>query len=264
MTGRLIPLLRSFIFIIWLIFTVIPWAIAALVLSVCIRGPRLYWFCTGWLWLVIGGARLICGVKWRIQGQENLVQTVHHSLILCPKHQSTWETFAFPVLMSQPLAFVFKQELLRIPFFGWAMARLDMIHINRQKSAQAWQKVVEQGQEFMSKGLWIIMFPEGTRAARGSKGKYKTGASRLALSTGAALVPIAVTSARCWPRRSFILKPGVIDVSIGPPIAPNQAHADELMLKVETWIETEMHRLDSAAYVTPPKPHQAHSYHSST
>ena len=249
-------IIRSGIYILWLMATVIPWAVCALVLSIIVRGPKLYWFCTGWLWLALWGARLICGVRWRLQGQHHLKLAQKQALILCPKHQSTWETFAFPVLMPQPLAYVFKQELLRIPFFGWAMARLDMIHINRQKSAQAWQKVVDQGQRFMAKGLWVIMFPEGTRTARGTKGKYKTGASRLALSTGAALVPIAVTSARCWPRRSFILKPGIIDVSIGPPISPligietPTTSAEELMHQVEHWIETEMHKLDPSAYVT--------------
>src|SRR5512145_1962428 len=101
-------------------------------------------------------------------------------IILCPKHLSTWETFAFPTLMPHPLAYVFKRELLLIPFFGWAMARLDMIHIDRSKRAQAWNKVAAQGRRLMDQGTWVIMFPEGTRTARGGQGSYKSGAARLA------------------------------------------------------------------------------------
>jgi 1-acyl-sn-glycerol-3-phosphate acyltransferase len=91
-------------------------------------------------------------------------------VLLASKHQSTWETFAFPTLMSHPLAYVFKRELLAIPFFGWAMSRLDMIHIDRSQRTQAFNKVVEQGKRLLAQGIWIIMFPEGTRTPRGGEG----------------------------------------------------------------------------------------------
>ena len=240
---------RSAVFILWMALTVIPWALAALLMSIFVRGDRLYWFCMGWLRVAVWGARIFCGVSCRLQGQENLpAPDALTPVILCPKHQSTWETFAFPTLMSHPLAYVFKKELLLIPFFGWAMGRLDMIHIDRSKRTEAWAKVAEQGRALMDRGVWIIMFPEGTRTARGSQGTYKSGASRLAVTTGASLVPIAVTSARCWPRKSFRLQPGVIDVSIGRPIASAGREADELMREVEAWIEAEMRRLDPEAY----------------
>ena len=88
--------------------------------------------------------------------------------------------------MPQPLCYVFKRELLFIPFFGWAMARMDMIHIDRSKRAEAWTKVAEQGRRYMAQGNWVIMFPEGTRTPRGSQGKYKVGGTRLAVETGRA------------------------------------------------------------------------------
>ena len=150
--------------------------------------------------------------------------------------------------MPRPLCYVFKRELLYIPFFGWAMARMDMIHIDRSRRTQAWARVAEQGRRYMAAGQWVIMFPEGTRAARGGKGTYKNGGTRLAISAGRPVLPVAVTSARCWPRKSFILRPGVIDVSIGKPIASVGREADELMREVEAWIEGEMHRLDPEAY----------------
>ncbi len=92
---------------------------------------------------------------------------------MLPKHQSTWETFAFPGLMPHPLAYVFKRELLYIPFFGWAMARMDMIHIDRARRSEAWRRVAEQGARHMKHGSWVIMFPEGTRAARRAAGRVQ-------------------------------------------------------------------------------------------
>ena len=242
-------LLRSIAFFLWMALTVIPWAMAALVMSIFVRGDPLYWFCMGWLRVAIWGARVICGVRHRVQGLERLpAPDALTPVILCPKHQSTWETFAFPTLMSHPLAYVFKKELLMVPFFGWAMGRLDMIHIDRSKRAEAWNKVAEQGRRLMGRGVWVIMFPEGTRTERGSQGVYKSGAARLATVTGAYVVPIAVTSARCWPRKSFRLRPGVVDVSIGHPIASAGRDPESLMAEVETWIEAEMRRLDPEAY----------------
>lgn len=247
---RLGWILRSALFFLWLAVTVVPWATFVVLMSIFVRGTRLYWVCAGWLTVAIWGARVICGVKWRVQGMENVPSAADKeaAVLLAPKHQSTWETFAFPMLMPHPLCYVFKRELLYIPFFGWAIGSLDMIHIDRSKRNAAWAKVAEQGQRYMAKGNWVIMFPEGTRIPRGEQGQYKSGASRLAITTGTPIVPIAVASARCWPRKSFLLRPGVVDVSIGRPIPPAGRDPEELMREVEAWIEAEMRRLDPEAY----------------
>ncbi|WP_439898039.1 lysophospholipid acyltransferase family protein [Aquabacterium humicola] len=241
---------RSFLFVLWMAVTVVPWALTVLVFSIFVRGRPVYWLCVGWLRVAVWGARVICGVRHRIQGMEHLPKADDEkaAVLLAPKHQSTWETFAFPTLMPHPLCYVFKRELLYIPFFGWAMSRLDMIHIDRSKRTEAWNKVAEQGRQLMSQGLWVIMFPEGTRSARGSQGTYKNGASRLAIATGTPIVPIAVNSARCWPRKQFLLTPGVIDIVIGKPIPVEGREPEELMREVEAWIEAEMRRIDPEAY----------------
>jgi 1-acyl-sn-glycerol-3-phosphate acyltransferase len=246
--------LRSALYVLFLAVTVVPWALAVLLLSAFVRGAPVYWACVGWLRLAVYGARVICGVRWRVQGMENVptAADARSAVLLAPKHQSTWETFAFPTLMPHPLAYVFKRELLYIPFFGWAMSRMDMIHIDRSKRAEAWNKVATQGKRLFSQGIWVIMFPEGTRAPRGGQGQYKSGASRLAIAAGVPIVPIAATSAKCWPRKSFLLRPGVIDVSIGKPIPSVGREMDELMREVETWIEAEMRRLDPEAYTGQP------------
>lgn len=243
-------MLRSALFFLWMVLTVIPWATVVVLLSPLVSSTRLYWICAGWLKTAIWGAKVFCGVRYRVQGMGNVPTAADGTaaVLLAPKHQSTWETFAFPAIMPHPLAYVFKRELLWIPFFGWAIGSLDMIHIDRSKGRDAWRKVAEQGKRLMAAGNWVIMFPEGTRIPRGEQGEYKSGASRLAITTGQPIVPIAVTSARCWPRKSFLLRPGVIDISIGPAIASDGRRPEELMKQVETWIEAEMRRLDPEAY----------------
>ena len=251
--NKLVCGLRSALFLAWMAVTVVPWALAVVVVSIFVRGDPIYWMCVGWLRTAVWGARAICGVRWRVHGMANLPTARDRtaSVILLSKHQSTWETFAFPGLMPHPLAYVFKRELLYIPFFGWAMARMDMIHIDRSKRSEAWNRVAEQGKKLMAKGHWVIMFPEGTRAPRGGKGSYKAGGTRLAITTGRPVLPVAVTSGRCWPRKSFVLRPGTVDVSIGRPIPSEGRQPDELMREVEAWIEAEMRRLDPDAYSAP-------------
>ncbi|WP_307688420.1 lysophospholipid acyltransferase family protein [Variovorax ginsengisoli] len=240
--------LRSVVHMLWMLVTVIPWGIIMVVASLWRRGEPLYWMAERWLGWAIGGARLILGIRTRVTGMEHLPQDKRAGAILLVKHQSTLETFLMPTLMPHPLAYVFKKELIYVPFFGWAMARLDMIHIDRTQKARAFNKVVAQGKELLAQGIWIIMFPEGTRIPRGQKGTYKTGGSRLAIDTGAPVIPIAVTSAKVWPRKAFIKRPGTVDVSIGPAISSVGRKPDELMREVEAWIEAEMRRLDPDAY----------------
>ncbi|TSE20851.1 1-acyl-sn-glycerol-3-phosphate acyltransferase [Tepidimonas alkaliphilus] len=240
--------LRSWAHLLFMAVTVMPWALAALGLSLLWPPRRLYRFCVAWAGLQVWAARWMLGIRNEVIGWENLPTDPHAPAILLAKHQSTWETFALPVLMPRPLAFVFKRELLYIPFFGWALGRLEMIHIDRAKRTQAFQRVVEQGRALLARGVWVIMFPEGTRVPRGAKGQYKTGGARLAVATGVPVIPIAITSGRCWPRRALVKRPGTVVFSIGRPIPSAGRDPDELMREVETWIEGEMRRLDPEAY----------------
>ena len=243
-----IHVLRSVLHLLWMAVTVVPLALAVLLASLFLRPTALYWMCVGWLSVAVKGGTAILGIHNRVHGFENLPQGKTDPAVLLVKHQSTWETFALPTLMPHPLAYVFKRELLRVPFFGWAMGRLDMIHIDRSQRAQAFNKVVTQGRRLMAQGVWVIMFPEGTRIDRGQRGQYKTGGTRLAIEAGVPVIPIAVTSGRCWPRRAFIKRPGVVDISIGRPIPSAGRQPEELMAEVEAWIEAEMRRLDPEAY----------------
>ena len=243
-----INFLRAVLHLLFMVVTVIPWALAVVVAAPFMKPERIYWMCARWLKLAVDGDTVILGVHNRVIGFENLPVGATAPAVLLVKHQSLWETFSMAALMPHPLAFVFKKELLRVPFFGWAMARMDMIHIDRADGARAFAKVVQQGQRLLDQGTWVIMFPEGTRIERGQKGTYKSGGTRLAIRTGAPVIPVAVTSAKCWPRKAFIKKPGVVEFSIGKPIPSQGRKPDELMLEVENWIEAEMRRLDPEAY----------------
>jgi len=241
-------LLRSVLHMAWIVLTVIPWGLALVLISIGVGRTTLWWFAVTWFRVVIWGTRVFLGIRVQVKGMEHLPQGETSPAILLSKHQSTLETLLLPTLMPHPLAFVFKRELLRIPFFGWSMARLDMIHIDRESRAKALKQVVTQGKALLAQGVWIIMFPEGTRMERGQKGTYQTAGTRLAVEAGAPVIPIAVSSGKCWPRTGFTKYPGVVQVSIGPAIPSVDREPKELMREVETWIEAEMRRIDPEAY----------------
>ena len=248
---------RSSLVFLWMAVTVIPLASVIIIATPFLSPDFRWWYLARpWLRAAIGAVKLIGGVEYRVRGEQFLPDARDNQrIILCPKHQSTWETFFFASRMPHPLAYVFKRELLFIPFFGWAMACLNMIHIDRSARGDAWNKVALLGERLMEQGKWVIMFPEGTRSARGGQGIYKTGSARLALATNASIVPIAVASARCWPRKTFTFIPGTIEVSIGEPITPRPGQsAGALMARVESWIENEMRRLDPDAYPESERP----------
>jgi 1-acyl-sn-glycerol-3-phosphate acyltransferase len=239
---------RSLLHLVWMVLTVIPWGLALVFISLWVKRTTVWWFAVSWFRAVIWGAKVINGIEVRVTGLEHLPNGELSPAVLLSKHQSTLETLLLPTLMPHPLAFVFKRELLRIPFFGWSMARLDMIHIDRESRAQSMKQVISQGKELLAHGTWVIMFPEGTRMARGEKGTYQTAGTRLAVEAGAPVIPIAVSSGKCWPRLSHIRHAGVVDVSIGRPIPSIGREPKELMREVEAWIEAEMRRIDPQAY----------------
>jgi 1-acyl-sn-glycerol-3-phosphate acyltransferase len=245
----MMALLRSIIHMVFMVVTIIPYALTVVLSGwLGMRQSGLYRIARAWLNLSVQSAHWFMGVRYQIHGFEHLPVGEKSPAILLVKHQSTYETFLVPAIMPHPIAYVFKRELLKLPFFGWAIGMLDMIHIDRSQRARAFLKVVERGRELLNKGVWVVMFPEGTRIERGQAGEYKTGGTRLAIETGVPVIPVAITSAKCWPRKAFIKYPGVVDVSIGKPIPSVGRQSDELMQEVSTWIESEMQRLDPQAY----------------
>jgi 1-acyl-sn-glycerol-3-phosphate acyltransferase len=249
-------MIRSILHLLWMAITVIPWGFALLVLSLLVSRTTLWWLAVNWFRVVIWGTRVILGIRVQVTGLENLPSGALSPAVLLSKHQSTLETLLLPTLIPHPMAYVFKRELLRIPFFGWSMARLDMIHIDRESRAAAMKHIITQGKRLLGQGTWIILFPEGTRMPRGAKGTYQTAGTRLAVEAGAPVIPIALTTGTCWPRRGFVKHAGVVHVSIGCPIPSVGREAKDLMREAEAWIEAEMRHLDPQAYPAHSKPAQ--------
>ena len=201
-----------------------------------------------WSSTSLGVLSALCGVRYQVKGLENIPQNTSTGLIILGKHQSAWETIAYPSIFPRELCFVFKRELLFLPFFGWALASFKMIHINRGDRERARAAVNAQGKEVLAEGRWIVIFPEGTRTPRGTFKPYRKGGVRLAINTQTNILPVAQNSASVWPRNSFLKYPGLVTVSIGPVIGVAGKTEDELQLEVETWIENEMRDLDPVAY----------------
>lgn len=244
MLRRTTLFLRSLFFVLVLLLVTPVWACVCLLAAPLPYNKR-YYVTSRWNVFAIWLAKVVCGINYRFKGWDNLPDA---PVILMPKHQSAWETIFLLCMMPRPLVFVFKKELLYVPFFGWALGLLRMIPIDRSSGKNAFRQVVTQGKRRLADGQWIIMFPEGTRIPVGQKGQYKSGGSRLAIQTKALVVPIALNSGECWPKNTFIKQPGTVTVSIGPPISPEGHTPDSLLQLVENWIEAEMHVISPAAY----------------
>lgn len=241
--------LRSLLFALFMLLWTPPYACACFIAFPFMSANRRYRFVQGWPKTVIAAARLICGISYRFEGREHFDALLDKPVVLLSKHQSAWETIAMVATMPRPLCFVFKRELLLVPFFGWALGMLKMVHINRKEGSRAFASAVRQGRERLAEGAWIIMFPEGTRTPSGLNApRYKSGGARLAVETGATVIPIALNSGRLWPRNSFLKYPGVITVSIGAPIPSANKTADQLNAEVAQWIENDMRRIDAESY----------------
>lgn len=237
--------IRSLLLLIYLILYTVPYATACFIAFPFMRADKRYWMAAGWCKSTLHVVRWLNGIRYHIEGFENLP---NGPAVLLSKHQSAWETLAFPALMPRPLCYVFKRELLYVPFFGWALGLLKMVHIDRKEGKYAFESVIKQGKARMAEGAWVIMFPEGTRTRTGTQGKYKTGGARFAVATGAPVVPIAHNAGRLWPRNSFLKYAGIVTVSIGKPIDTMGLTPEEVNARVEQWIETEMRRIDPTAY----------------
>ncbi len=236
--------LRATLYYLFLIVTVIPYAI----LCVLWAPLPLHWrykLTMGWPRLAVWGAQFFCGLRWQVKGWDNLPDG---PAIILSKHQSAWETLFLPSHLPRQVCFVYKKELHLVPFFGWGLALLSMIPIDRAKGREALEQVVQIGQIRLDEGRWPILFPEGTRIAPGKMGRFKFGGALLAIRTGTPIVPIAHNAGEYWPRNSFFKKSGLITVSIGAPISPEGLTPEALNQKVHDWISSEMQRLNPERY----------------
>lgn len=202
-----------------------------------------------WVAGVLAILSATCGLRHRVTGRGNLPGG---ACIVASKHQSAWETFAFALLLRDP-AIVLKTSLLWIPFYGWALARIGMIGIDRGAGARALRRLTAKATRRAADGRPILVFPEGTRVAPGTKRPYHPGVYALYRALDVPVVPVALNSGLFWPRRKLVKRPGTIAVEFLPPIAPGLDRG-AFMAELETRIEGATERLLSAAAGTSPPP----------
>ena len=207
-------LLRSLLFNTYMILSA---CLFGAFMSLCFWSPHGFQFAIARCWarcLLWVLARL-CGLKFTVEGRERIPEGAH---IVMSNHTSAWETIAQFVIFP-PHVWVLKRELLWIPFVGWGLKLLRPIAINRGEGHRAVNQVVEQGKARLEEGLWVIVFPEGTRVVAGETKKFGFSGALLATATGKLLVPLSHNAGRFWPRRGIVKKPGTVQVVIGEPIA---------------------------------------------
>ncbi len=234
--------LRSCLFLLFqIVVTPVFWIIALLTFP--FSQLTRYRIISTWSRLMTRAATVICGVRYRVIGAENIPRV---PCVIFSKHQSAWETMALQTIFP-PQVWVMKRELLWIPFFGWGLAMLWPIAIDRGSGSKALRQMAEQGRERLDAGFYIVIFPEGTRVAPGQRAAYHPGGAWLAVKTGALALPVAHNAGECWRKNAFIKRPGLITVSVGKPVSPEGLSASELNHRIEDWIESEMPKLNGYA-----------------
>lgn len=236
---RALSTVRSVLFAVYQLVVTPPYALFMLAFFWLPPVPR-YKLAKAWCWLMLQGARWICGIRSRVTGLENVPADT--PCIVMSKHSSTWETLALTQIFP-PLAYVAKKELLSIPFFGWAFRFAAPITIDRKAGSDAMTQIVTQGRERLAQGFWIVVYPEGTRIRAGTRARYKTGGCRLAGELGVPLLPVAHNAGWLWPKGTLGKRPGTITLSIGKPMYPGECDLPTLAQRLEATIEDDVARM---------------------
>ena len=230
--------LRSLLFTTLLFLSVPVHATAVLLLSPF--GHRVYYrVAVNWaqvnLWLL----EKLCDLRFEVEGAENMPE---QPCVLYWKHESVFETMA-GALALPPQTWVVKRELMWLPFFGWGLALLKPIAINRAAGRVAVKQVISQGQQRLADGLCVVIYPEGTRVLPGHERRFGVSGAALAKAAGCPVVPVAHNAGDFWPRRSFRKRSGVIRVVIGPPIDTASLEHDEITRQGREWIADTIERI---------------------
>ena len=202
------------------------------------------WCASTYAKVMLEWIELSLGITYEVSGWENVPKT---PVILMAKHQSAWET-VFMEARFPPQCWIVKKELLWLPFVGWSLLAIRAIAIDRKSGKNAREQIVEQGAKRLSQGLWISIFPEGTRVAPGKRGRYGVGGALLATRTGAPILPLAHNAGEFWPRYAFRKRPGCVKVVIGPLIRTEGRDVISVNNEVEGWIEGQMRIISPERY----------------
>jgi 1-acyl-sn-glycerol-3-phosphate acyltransferase len=235
MPTKAVLTVRAVLFYVGLVVLTIPFSLLAILLIPLPAVVRSRWV-SGWAHAVMWWLKVTCNLRYEVTGREHIPATPS---IILSKHQSAWETIALQSIFP-PQVWVLKRELLMIPFFGWGLWAVGSIPIDRSSGREALKKLVNHGKDRLKRGLWVVIFPEGTRTAPGVRGKYHIGGAWLASHTQTSVVPVAHNAGRFWRKNSILKYPGVIQVVIGQPLDTAGLKPDAVNKLVEDWIESEM------------------------
>ena len=234
--------LRSFLFIVFA-FASAPIYGAAVLLF--------FWAPPDWRWkfvdnycrLLLWAGNFFCGLKVVVEGQEALPSS---ACVIMIKHTTALETYGHVPFFPRT-SWVLKREILWVPLFGWAMSLLfQPIAINRGAAGSAVKQVIRQGCDRLAAGIWVTVFPEGTRVAPGETRRYGISGAALAAEAGVQIIPVAHNAGDFWRRREFTKRAGTIRFCIGPPIDASGQSPKETNKIVQDWIETKMCEISSA------------------
>ena len=190
-------------------------------------------------WLINEWLKLSCGIRVEIIGAENIPPS---PVVILSNHQSPWETF-YLQRRFRPVSTILKKELLKIPFFGWGLASVRPIAIDRSNPRQAIKEVMRQGKDRINEGMCVIVYPEGTRMAYGEYGGYARSGASLAIEANVPILAVAHNAARHWPAKKFLKYPGTITIIFREPVFPANKTNKELTQIVEQWIKEQQERI---------------------
>ena len=244
--SDVLPVLRAALFWLWQILVTLllggPVLLAG-AFSYNLGFPIAMW----WIRANVHGLRWICGVRWEVDGRENIPE---RPCLVMSKHQSTWETY-FLAMLFFPAVYVAKRSLGRIPIFGWGLWSLKFILIDRKSGRSAISQMVEQARDRLARHRWVIIFPEGTRQAVDAVPDYRIGGAIVAARTGYPILPVATNSGEFWPRMGFVKRPGTITVSVLPAIPSDGQTPAALIAETERRIEARMAEIRGPAASLP-------------
>ncbi len=228
-------MIRSVVFTVLFFLSIAPWSFAVLVAR--LRGPAApYAVARHWAAMAVRLAEVLCGLRYRVEGAEHIPPGAAVALL---KHSSAYETIVQLLILPRQ-SWVLKRELTWAPFFGWALAVLGPIAIDRGSGRQAVDQVIAQGRERLRDGIWVTVFPEGTRMPPGETRRYGVSGTLLAQAAGCVLLPVAHDAGDFWPRRGWRKRAGTVTFRIGPPVDPAGQDPRAVNEAIQRWIEGEV------------------------
>lgn len=210
----------------------------------------IFWAPHRWKWAIarawafgnLRAGRLLCGMDVTTEGVENLPGRPSVALI---KHTTAMETY-WQIAALPPQTWVLKRELVLIPLFGWGVGLvMKPITIDRKAGGSVVKDVIEKGRNRIERGLWVTIFPEGTRMPPGETKRYGISGAAISVETGCPVVPVAHNAGDVWPKRGLRKYPGKVRFCIGPPIDPAGRTAKEINELAQEWIESKMAEISS-------------------